>query len=83
MSAKQARTFTLACITLLASLSACSPKPAEPQAGTLDLVKHWVHFSSYNNVAQAAADFAAELPPEQMHRPMHQLLARVDVHLRV
>jgi hypothetical protein len=44
----------------------------------LKLVKKWVH-GNYNNVAQANADIAADLPPEQMHRPMHQLFVPVDV----
>jgi hypothetical protein len=52
------------------------PEPADADA-TLELIQQWV-YGKYNNTAQAEADTAAELPPEQMHRPMYQLFARVD-----
>lgn len=72
-------------------IAACSESPQEntveaapPAEGasqteiTLALIKEWVH-GRYDNVAQADADMAAGLPPELMHRPMHQLFARVEV----
>ena len=66
------------CIGLLFSTGTGCSKPAnEPDDKTLQLVKQWVT-GSYNNVAQAEADMAANLPPEQMHRPMYQLFAPVD-----
>jgi CpeT/CpcT family (DUF1001) len=63
-------TFTAGC------LSACSP--ASPDQAALKLVEQWVN-GRYNNIAQAEADIAAQLPPEQMHRPMHQLFVPVEV----
>lgn len=62
---------------LLASFLIAACAPAEPETDTLTLIKQWVD-GYYNNVAQAEADMAADLPPEEMHRPMHQLFARVD-----
>jgi hypothetical protein len=63
-------------IAALISLAGCSKKEEPPTA--LALVQQWVH-GNYNNVAQAEADMAADLLPEQMHRPMHQLFSRVEV----
>ena len=51
---------------------------SQPTDQTLTLVRQWVT-GYYNNVAQAEADMAANLPPEQMHRPMHQLFVPVEV----
>ena len=66
------------CILLVASVIAgCSEPPATPAETTLQKVKQWVN-GNYNNVAQAEADMAANLPPEEMHRPMHQLFVPVD-----
>jgi hypothetical protein len=68
---------TVITATLLFAIIGCSPAPADPTERTLVLVQQWVH-GNYNNVAQAGSDMAANLPPEQMHRPMHQLFVRVD-----
>ena len=59
-------------------LSGCAQEPADPAAKALQLVERWV-YGNYNNLAQAEADAAANLLAEQMHRPMHQLFARVEV----
>jgi len=62
-------------------LAACSPSPPPEPTGeiqALTMVRDWVN-GNYNNVAQAEADMAAGLPPEQMHRPMHQLFVPVTV----
>jgi len=59
------------------SLGACKRQPTNPTENTLELVKSWVN-GYYNNVAQAEADMATDLPPEQMHRPMHQLFVPMD-----
>jgi len=60
------------------SLVNCSEAPQNKTNDTLSLVKQWVH-GNYNNVAQAQADQDGNLPPEQMHRPMHQLFVPVDM----
>ena len=57
------------CATLFA-VAGC--ERTDETSRELELVKEWVH-GNYNNVAQADADIAADLPPEEMHRPMHQL----------
>lgn len=44
---------------------------------TLKLIQQWVT-GQYNNVAQTEADMAADLPTEQVHRPMHQLFVPVE-----
>ncbi len=46
--------------------------------GALPMVKQWVH-GNYDNIAQAEADAKADLPPELMHRPMHQLFVPIVV----
>jgi hypothetical protein len=62
------------CTGLLAS---CSERAVAPQDETLQLIMLWVH-GTYDNAAQAEADMAANLPPEQVHRPMHQLFVRIE-----
>ncbi|NND55253.1 MAG: hypothetical protein HKN56_09835, partial [Gammaproteobacteria bacterium] len=67
-------TCITACLIALAGCERTAPDNAEQ---SLALVKEWVH-GNYNNVAQAEADMASDLPPEQMHRPMHQLFVPMD-----
>jgi hypothetical protein len=74
--------FSLISTTLTIGLSACDNQAisvaGKPTTGTtLELIQQWV-VGNYNNVAQAEADMASDLPPEQMHRPMHQLFVPVD-----
>lgn len=59
------------------SLLSCSEAPQSQTNDTLSLVKQWVD-GSYNNVAQTEADIAASVPPEEMHRAMHQLFVPVN-----
>lgn len=66
----------LAAICLLPA-TGCTPSASNPAEQTLQLVRDWVR-GAYNNVAQFEADMAAEVPAEQMHRPMHQLFADVS-----
>jgi hypothetical protein len=68
------------CVALLAAtlLVGCDSAQKPAETDPLTLVKEWVA-GNYNNIAQAEADAAADLPPELMHRPMHQLFAPVDV----
>ena len=68
-------TFT---VCMLGLLCACSAEPEDKGDQALALVQQWVD-GNYNNVAQAEADAAANLPPEQMHRPMHQLFVPVEM----
>ncbi len=56
-------------------LFACTDDPATKS--TIELIQQWVH-GTYNNIAQFESDMAAGLPPEQTHRPMHQLFTRMD-----
>lgn len=75
--------FATAASFLLFGCDNSSIEPADTSASqqgpdALELVQQWVH-GNYNNVAQAEADMTANLPPEQMHRAMHQLFARVEV----
>ena len=63
-------------LTSLFLLGGC--EPATQQRQELQLVQAWVN-GNYNNVAQAEADLAANLPPGQMHRPMHQLFVPVEI----
>jgi hypothetical protein len=60
--------------------AACAQEPVSPAEQTLRLVQRWVQ-GQYNNVAQAEADMASDLPPELMHRPMHQLFVPVEAPL--
>ncbi len=67
----------IACLTSLLLAVACAPTPpATPADEALSKVREWVN-GNYNNVAQLEADMAAGLPPELMHRPMHQLFVPV------
>ncbi|MGI9291916.1 MAG: CpcT/CpeT family chromophore lyase, partial [Gammaproteobacteria bacterium] len=71
--------YPLLALTSLFLAGCDSPAdPATPGEKTLGLVKAWVN-GYYHNVAQAEADMASDLPPEQMHRPMHQLFVPVSV----
>ena len=65
-------------ICVLGLTVGCSGEPEDKEPQALSLVKKWVA-GNYNNVAQANADQTAGLPPEQMHRPMHQLFVPVDM----
>jgi hypothetical protein len=67
---------SLMLIIILSGCSATTP-PANSTEQAIALVKEWVD-GNYNNVAQSSADVAANLPTEQIHRPMYQLFARVD-----
>ena len=61
-------------------LTACAPADNEPggdSANAMQLVQEWVQ-GTYNNVYQFEADMAAGLPPEETHRPMHQLFVPVE-----
>lgn len=69
--------FLVLPLILAGLLSNYSVQADESRDETLQLVKLWVS-GTYNNVAQAEADMAANLPPEQMHRPMHQLFATIE-----
>lgn len=77
------RVTTLAGLYCLLTAAGCAPPPdpaatsTDSTGTTLQLVRQWVH-GYYHNIAQAEADMAAELPPEQMHRPMHQLFVPVE-----
>ena len=67
-----------ACITAcLTVLAACGSPPQGNAERSLALVQEWVQ-GNYNNVAQAEADMASNLPPEEMHRPMHQLFVPIE-----
>ena len=68
--------YVLAGLVSINTITSC----VQPQSenSTLTLVKQWVS-GNYNNVAQAEADIAANLPPEQIHRPMHQLFVPLEV----
>ena len=66
----------LAC-ALLSGCDTGGPADTDPNAQTLRLIETWVD-GRYHNLAQAEADMAADLPPELVHRPMHQLFARVS-----
>jgi hypothetical protein len=57
-------------------LSGCSEPP--PEKAALELVQKWVR-GKYDSTAQAEADLANNLPPEKMHRAMHQLFEPVKV----
>lgn len=57
---------------------------AAPSSGdavrTLRLVHAWVH-GQYNNTAQFESDLARKLPPEQIHRQMHQFFMPLTVEI--
>jgi hypothetical protein len=58
-----------------------SAAPPSGDAGqTLRLVRAWV-YGQYNNTAQFESDLARKLPPEQIHRQMHQLFAPLTVEI--
>jgi hypothetical protein len=71
----------LALLALLAVLAALPAAAATSGAErTLALVKAWVH-GHYDNKAQFDRDVAANLPPEKIHRQMHQFFAPIDVQI--
>ncbi len=83
MSLKTAIILALGTGLLIAGCSGADQPPASatansPSAQTLELIRNWVK-GNYNNLAQAEADMQADLPPEKMHRPMHQLFVPVNV----
>jgi hypothetical protein len=69
---------TLLAALLLALGNAAAAAPDAGSARTLALVKAWVH-GRYDNQAQFERDVARDLPPGQVHRPMHQLFVPVTV----
>ena len=46
--------------------------------GRSSLVRAWVH-GQYTNKAQFESDLARKLPPEQIHRQLHQFFAPLTV----
>jgi hypothetical protein len=64
----------LLALLLGASLPAGAAPPPADAARTLDLVRAWVH-GRYSNQAQFESDLARKLPPEQIHRQLHQFFA--------
>jgi hypothetical protein len=52
--------------------------PSADAARTLELVRAWVH-GQYSNQAQFESDLARKLPPEQIHRQLHQFFAPLTV----
>jgi hypothetical protein len=52
--------------------------PSADTARTLELVRAWVH-GQYSNQAQFESDLARKLPPEQIHRQLHQFFAPLTV----
>jgi len=71
--------FRAGAITALALyLTGCAAPDDAAPAKTLEMIQQWVH-GYYNNLAQAEADMAAELPAELSHRPMHQLFVPVQI----
>lgn len=78
MSQLRSNTTFIYLLFALASVTGCEKPDPQSPASALDLVKQWVS-GNYNNVAQAEADIAANLPPEQIHRAMHQLFVPVEV----
>ena len=69
-----------AMLVLSLGFTACAPADDTSETGTtsaMQLVQQWVQ-GSYNNVHQFEADMAAGLPPEETHRPMHQLFVPID-----
>lgn len=75
-----------AILIMAAVLVACEPggktvtTADTAEQAALELIKQWVR-GNYNNVAQFEADMAAGLPPEQTHRPMHQLFVPINAPL--
>jgi hypothetical protein len=76
------RLLNISILSIVVALAAgCSPRNDASEVSstepTLKLVKQWV-IGNYNNLEQAEADMSSNLPPEQMHRPMHQLFVPVE-----
>lgn len=65
---------------LLLALAAGCAAPKPEAARTLELVKAWVR-GQYDNREQFEREVAADLPPEQIHRLMHQFFAPVTVEI--
>jgi hypothetical protein len=74
------------CIVLLFGLLlgtfglAAAAAPSADAARTLYLVRAWVH-GQYDNKAQFERDLARKLPPEQIHRELHQFFAPLTVQI--
>jgi hypothetical protein len=76
------RLLKISILSIVVALAAgCSPSNDTSEAAstepTLELIKQWV-IGNYNNLEQAEADMTSNLPPEKMHRPMHQLFVPVE-----
>ncbi len=61
-------------------VSAAPPAGSDEAARTLSLVRAWVH-GQYTNKAQFESDLARKLPPEQIHRQLHQFFAPLSVKI--
>ncbi|MEZ5563526.1 MAG: CpcT/CpeT family chromophore lyase [Gammaproteobacteria bacterium] len=61
------------------TLAGAAPPPVDA-AQTLKLVRAWVH-GQYTNKAQFESDLARKLPPEQIHRQLHQFFAPLTVEI--
>lgn len=61
-------------------VSAAPPPGNDDAARTLSLVRAWVH-GQYSNQAQFESDLARKLPPEQIHRQLHQFFAPLTVEI--
>jgi len=61
------------------TLAGAAP-PSADAAQTLKLVRAWVH-GQYTNKAQFESDLARKLPPEQIHRQLHQFFAPLTVEI--
>jgi hypothetical protein len=67
----------LGLLLAIAGPAAAAP-PSADAAKTLELVRAWVH-GQYSNQAQFEGDLARKLPPEQIHRQLHQFFAPLSV----
>jgi hypothetical protein len=65
-------------LLLSSPMLAGTAPPSADAARTLELVRAWVH-GQYDNQAQFESDLARKLPPEQIHRQLHQFFAPLTV----
>jgi hypothetical protein len=65
-------------LVLGTSITAAAAADGAEAGRTLALVKTWVH-GHYDNKQQFEREVAADLPPEKIHRQMHQFFAPVTV----
>lgn len=72
------RFVLLLALLLGASMPAGAAPPSADAEISLDLVRAWVH-GQYSNQAQFESDLARNLPPEQIHRQLHQFFAPLTV----